>query len=209
MKKILLTLLVTTVSIVELSAQAQEAQQLALNIEKLAQFKQILSNMKKGYQVLSKGYTTIKDLSEGNFSLHKTFLDALMNASPGVRNYRRIAEVTYNQLLILGEYKKALNRFKQDKNFSPAEIEYLEKVYSNLINKGVEDLEELALTLTDGRLRMSDDERLESIDRIADSMQEKLSFLRYFNNSTAVLAVQRAREKMDVSTLNKLYGITN
>ena len=34
------------------SAQADEIAQLLLNIEKLAQFKQILSDMKKGYEIL-------------------------------------------------------------------------------------------------------------------------------------------------------------
>ena len=60
-------------------AQKDEIAQLLLNVEKLAQFKQILSDMKKGYKILNGGYNTIKDLSEGNFSLHKTFLDALMD----------------------------------------------------------------------------------------------------------------------------------
>ena len=67
------------------SAQSQEVQQLLLNVEKLAQFKKILQNMKQGYQVLHKGYTTIRNLSQGNFSLHKTFLDALFEVSPAVR----------------------------------------------------------------------------------------------------------------------------
>ena len=209
MKKVLLTLFLFAAVVTKISAQEQEAQQLALNIEKLVQFKQILSSMKKGYQLLSTGYGTIKDLSEGNFNLHKTFLDALMNVSPAIRKYKRIGEITDNQLLIIKEYKTAFNRFKQDKNFNPAEIDYLGKVYSNLFNKGIEDLEELTITLTDGTLRMSDDERLHAIDRIGNSMQDRLAFLRYFNNSTAVLAVQRAREKKDASTLKMLYGITN
>ena len=51
--------------------QAQELEELALDIEKLAQFKQILSDMKKGYTILSGGYNTIKNLSQGNFNLHK------------------------------------------------------------------------------------------------------------------------------------------
>jgi hypothetical protein len=37
-------------------AQATELAQLALNIEKLAQFKQILADLKKGYEILSGGY---------------------------------------------------------------------------------------------------------------------------------------------------------
>ncbi len=39
------------------TAQSNEVTQLLLNVEKLTQFKQILSDMKKGYQILSKATT--------------------------------------------------------------------------------------------------------------------------------------------------------
>ncbi|WP_236937576.1 hypothetical protein [Flavobacterium coralii] len=75
------------------NAQVQELKQLALNIEKLAQFRAILKDMKEGYEILSKGYNTVKDLTQGNFDLHKTFLDALLQVSPAVRNYKRVGEI--------------------------------------------------------------------------------------------------------------------
>lgn len=193
----------------KLSAQSEEAQQLLLNVEKLAQFKQILSDMKKGYQIISNGYSTIKDLSQGNFNLHKTFLDGLMTVSPMVRKYKRVADIINNQVKIVKEYKNAFSRFKQDGNFNPGEIEYLGKVYSNLFKQSLNDLDELTIILTDSKLRMSDDERLEAIDRIYTNMQDKLLFLRHFNNNTTILAVQRAREKKDAVTMKKIYGITN
>lgn len=133
MKKIITLLIVLSACITtSLSAQSQEVQQLLLNVEKLAQFKQILSDMKKGYEVISTGYSTIKNLSQGNFNLHKTFLDGLMMVSPSVKKYTRIADIMNNQLMIVKEYKNAFNRFKQDGNFNPNEIVYLGNVYSNL-----------------------------------------------------------------------------
>src|SRR5690606_13782078 len=66
------------------AAQTEEIAQLLLNVEKLAQFKQILTDMKKGYDILNGGYRTVKQLTEGNFSLHRVFLDGLMEVSPAV-----------------------------------------------------------------------------------------------------------------------------
>ena len=74
-------------------AQSYEAQQLLLNWEKLAQLKKILDNMYKGYQVLSYGYTTIKDISEGNFNLHHAFLEGLLQVSPTVLKYKRVVDI--------------------------------------------------------------------------------------------------------------------
>ena len=193
----------------KVAAQAQEIEQLVLNIEKLAQFKQILSDLKKGYQIVSTGYSTIKDLSEGNFNLHKTFLDGLMVVSPAVRRYSKVADIINDQMMIVKEYKTAFGKYKQDGNFNDDEIEYLGRVYSNLIDESLKDLDELTIVMTDSKLRMSDDERLQAIDRIHANMNDKLLFLRHFNNNTTILAVQRAKERNDVATMKKIYGINN
>jgi hypothetical protein len=54
---------------------------------------------------------------------------------------------------------------------------------------------------------MSDDERIQSIDRIYLDIENKLSFLRYFNNSTQVLVAQRAKENSEVGAVKKLYEV--
>jgi hypothetical protein len=205
---ILVLLLLLHGASLKVSAQAAEIEQLLLNVEKLAQLKQVLSDLKKGYQIVSAGYNSIKNISQGNFDLHKTFLDGLMEVSPAVRNYKRVADIINDQLLIVKEYKSAYRRFRQDKNLNPEEIRYLGSVYANLFNQSLNDLDALATILTDGDLRMSDEERLKAIDEVFNSMKDKLVFLRHFNNNTAVLAIQRAREKKDISTAQKIYGLT-
>ncbi|KIO54341.1 hypothetical protein [Flavobacterium hibernum] len=192
-----------------ITAQKQEIQQLILNIEKLAQFKQILKDMKKGYEILSGGYNTVKDLSEGNFNLHETFLDALMQVSPTVKNYRRIGDIVNYQVLLVKEYKSAFNRFRDSKNFNPEEIAYFERVYDNLFKQSLRNLDELTSVITANKMRMSDDERLTAIDKIYADMQDKLLFLRNFNNNTTVLALQRAKEHNDTRAMRSIYKLNN
>ena len=200
MKKILiLTILITFLMIpVKSMGQSAEIQQLILNIEKLSQFKKILSDMKKGYELLSGGYKTVKDMTEGNFSLHKTFLDALMQVSPAVKNYKRVAEIVEYQISIVKESRNGMNRFIKSGNFSGQEINYFEKVYGNLLNQSLRNLDELTMIITADKLRMSDDERLKAVDDIYEQMQDKLLFLRNFNSTSNVLALQRSKEKNDV-----------
>ena len=190
-------------------AQTDEIAQLLLNVEKLAQFEQILSDMKKGYEILSGGYNTIKDLSQGNFNLHKTFLDALMDVSPTVKNYKRVADIINYEVILIKEYKSAFNRFKRDTNFNEQELAYLGRVYKNLFKQSLDNLDNLVTIITANQLRMSDDERLGAIDRIFADMQDKLLFLRHFNNNVTVLALQRAKEKNDAGTMRLIYGINN
>ncbi|MGA9638975.1 TerB family tellurite resistance protein [Flavobacterium sp.] len=186
-------------------AQSQEMQQLLLNIEKLAQFKQILQDMKKGYVILNEGYNTVKELSQGNFSLHKTFIDALMQVSPTVKKYKRVRDIINDQLQLVKEYKLSSKRFRNNTLFNEKEVQYVGKVYDNLLQQSLRDLDELTMVITANKLRMSDDERLESIDRIYFDMKDKLMFLRDFNASTSILELQRSKELNDVNALKSIY----
>jgi DNA repair ATPase RecN len=189
-------------------AQSDEAQQLLLNWEKLQELEKILDNMYTGYKILDKGYRTIKDISEGNYSLHKLFMDGLMAVNPTIRNYKRIPFIIDYQKLLLKEYKNAYNRFKDDPNFKPQEIAYLANVYSFLFQASLRNIDDLVMIITATKLRMSDAERMQAIDRIFYDMEGKLIFLRGFNNSTQLLAIQRARSINDVRTIQHLYGVS-
>ena len=83
----------------------------------------------------------------------------------------------------------------------------MEDVYKNLFNKSLQNLDELSIVITAGKLRMSDDERIAAIDRIYKDISDKLIFLRSFNNEGSVLAVQRGREMVDTKLSEKLNGL--
>jgi hypothetical protein len=187
--------------------QSQEAQQLLLNVEKLSQLKGILSSMKKGYEAVSKGYNSVKDIAQGNFSLHEVFLDAMMLVSPEVKKYRRIADIITAQSDIVSEYKAAFKRFSSGGNFTLSELDYLGKVYSQLFDQSLDNLDQLTMVITANKLRMSDDERLQAIDRIFADIQDKLVFLRSFNLKTGILNSQRQKEKADVAGTKQFYNL--
>lgn len=203
---VLVPLLVCGLFSLKAHAQAQELEQLSLDIEKLAQFKQILSDMKKGYDVINNGYGTIKSISQGSFNLHNTYLTGLLGVSPAIRNYSRVADIINCEELILSEYKSAYSSFQSSGRFSPEELNYLSMVYKNLFNESIDDLNQLTTVITDGKLRMSDDERMENIDRIDRDMQDKLSFLRLFNQQNAALDAQRLQQQKENQQLKQLYG---
>jgi hypothetical protein len=192
---------------VKVTAQAQEVQQLLLNVEKLAQLKNILSDLKKGYQIVSSGYGAIKNISEGNFNLHQAFLDRLLEVSPVVRNYKRVADIISTEVRLVAECKKVFRQFRESKNFTAVEMDYMAKVYANLFNQSLKNLDALAKVVTAGQLRMSDDERFSAIDTIWKEVEDSYTFLKHFNNSAKVLALQRMKEQRDVSGIKNLYNI--
>lgn len=191
------------------SAQKEEIAQLVLNIQKLNQLRQVLTQIKKTYEILEGGYNTIIGISKGNFNIHKTHLDGLLNVSPTVRNYQRVWSIIQYQYYLVNEYTRAQRRFNSSGNYTSQELTYIAGVYGNLLNQSLRNLDELTTVLTAGETRMSDDERLKIIDRIYFEMQDKLNFLRQFNSSTQILGLNRMKEKNDAKHLQHLYGVQN
>ena len=67
-------------------AQSADMTQLILDIEKLTQLKGILSDMKTGYTIIDGGYNEVRQIANGNFNLHASFLNGLWLVSPAVSN---------------------------------------------------------------------------------------------------------------------------
>ena len=212
MKKFVGLLLVGfLLSAVPVQAQsiAQLAAQVVMDIEKLAELKSILQDMYKAYTIVDKGYTDVKNIVQGNFNLHKAFLDGLLAVSPAVQQYSRVVDIINTESTIVSEYKSANSRFRAGGHFTMQELDNINTVYTNLFNQSVSCVNEMILVLTAGQLRMSDAERLRAIDRVYADITGELRQLRTFNNSTSVQAIQRAREANDIGTLQRMYGITH
>lgn len=208
MKRIFFILLLLSVAPRHSYAQTQEVTQLILNLEKLRELRKILQELKKGYEILFEGYTKIRDIARGNFKLHEAFLEALLQVSPGVKSYGRTKDIVELQLALLRESKQTLHLLSSSGQFSADELEYLTKVYDELIAGSIKNLDVLTDVLTVKRLRASDDERLSMIDTLYEDMSGKLVFLRHFNSNNSLLAAQRKDEAASNETLKEVYGIT-
>lgn len=200
-KPIIFAFLMISVQALPARSQSAEVVQLLLNVEKLAQFKTILKQMKQGYNILQGGYRTVKDLSVGNFNLHKTFLDALLRVSPTVRRYHKVADIIQMQLSILETCRTFNKQLNKENLFQDGELSYLLKIYQGLLGRSLNNLEELVMVLSDRTLSMNDSERLDAIDGIHNKMQEMTIFLRKFSNESKLLLLQRKKEVNDIGSI--------
>lgn len=204
MKRIKILIVLLLFSAAGAKAQSADLMQLILDIEKLTQLKGILTDMKEGYEIIDGGYNQVKSIASGNFNLHSTFLNGLLLVSSAVANYGKVADIVLKQGYIVTEYQRYYRQFKQT-GFNSDELAYMANVYTTLLQQSLQNLSKLADILAAGKLRMSDDERLRAIDRIDADTDDKLTFLRSFDQQAAVMAIQRQQELNNYSTLQKLY----
>ncbi|MES2456839.1 MAG: TerB family tellurite resistance protein [Bacteroidota bacterium] len=186
-------------------AQSTEIQQLLLNVEKLSQLKNILADMKTGYTIVSNSYNSVRNIAQGNFSLHDVFLNGLWLVSPEVKKYHKIADIISTQASLVSEYQAAFKRFSGSGHFNASELSYLSKVYKRLFDESLDNLDQLAMVITANKLRMSDDERMRAIDRIDADTSDKLIFLRSFNRENSILNLQRQQEKSDLNGITGYF----
>ena len=86
-------LLVLPLAALRAQSVSDDTEQLLLDVQKLAQLKQILVEMEQAYTITHAGYESIKSLSQGTFSLHQAFLDGLLAVNPGVASYWKVMDI--------------------------------------------------------------------------------------------------------------------
>lgn len=209
MIKLFLTISLLSVGVSRGQTIADLATQLVLDTEKLTSMKSTLQELYKGYEVLDKGYTNIRNIAEGNFNLHKLFLDGLLVVSPAVQKAPRILDILNAEYSLVSEYKAASGRYPGGGPFTAQELDYIIGVYSTLLQRSLQSLEELTMVITADELRMSDAQRLQVVDRVYADVSGQLAFLRQFDNGLAIQAAQRTKEANAVNALKLLYGLPN
>jgi hypothetical protein len=188
-------------------SQTQAIEQLQLNIEKLAQFRTMLTNMYKTYSILENGYSTIKNISQDNFKMHQLFIDGLSMISPAVKKSVAIAQILEIQVKIVSEYKSTYKQVLAGKLFTESEIRELENAYDGILSKTSRNLEVLTKIITPHELQMTEAERLNSLEQLAADMKQQLTQLRGFAKQAKTVMVLRSKSKKDGELLRNSYGI--
>lgn len=172
-------------------------------MEQIVALEMYTSYLKKGYEIASFGLQTIKDLSNGEFSLHDAFITGLKKVSPAIKNNVQVAQIIDMQIRI----GKAFGGIKSNPNLSLSNQLYIQEVRENLWEESLKDLEELLLLITSGKVEMSDDERIERLDKVYRSMQDKSAFAQSFTDEVGMFIRAKEQEKISIDRLRNSYGI--
>lgn len=188
-------------------SQSQDIQQLVMDIEKLAQLKAMYKSMVNGYNTLTKGYNNVINISKGNYDLHKNYLDGLLEVNAPVKKYGKVEFIATMQDLLTRENNAGYQKCVSSKVFSGVELSERQREGFRLLDESAKQLGELLLVVTPGKLRMSDAERTQAIDRIEVSMKVLLSDVRKLNVTNDEVIRLRAQRQRDVKMMKLLNGI--
>lgn len=100
--------------------------------KQIALLKVYLGYLKKGYEIADKGLTTIHNIKNGDFNLHRDFFGSLKNVNPHIRNSAKVADIIAFQIYIIQSIRQVNNFCKNNEQFTPEEIRYVAAVRPTL-----------------------------------------------------------------------------
>jgi hypothetical protein len=139
--------------------------------------------------------------------LYKEYYHELMKVKSIITYYQRIKDITKKQARLVEEYERAWRLFQQDKHFNADELDYMQRVYSGILEESVTNIDQVFLILDSFTTQMSDYKRLEIINAAADQIDSNYDDLTLFNRQNVLLSLQRAKTSNDVNAVKKFYGI--
>ncbi|MFQ6601858.1 conjugal transfer protein TraI [Flavobacterium sp. C3NV] len=180
-----------------------------LRIQRLQNKTIWLQNAQKQIEnVLSKlKLDEISEWTKKQRDLYKDYYEELMKVKSIITYYKRIKEITSKQARLISEYERAWNLFKQDDHFNSSELDYMEKVYSGILEQSIKNIDQIFLVLDSFATQMSDLKRLEIINNAADQIDANYDDLILFNKQNVLLSLQRAKTANDVNKVKQFYGI--
>ncbi|MGO4770870.1 conjugal transfer protein TraI [Flavobacterium sp. W22_SRS_FK3] len=180
-----------------------------LRIQKLQNKTIWLQNAQKKIEnILSKlKLDEISDWTKKQKELYKNYYEELAKVKSIITYYQRIKDISEKQVRLVDEYERAWNLFQKDAHFNSSELDYMQSVYSGILNESLKNIDQIFLVLDSFTTQMSDAKRLEIINAAADQIDANYDDLTLFNRQNILLSLQRAKTENDVKSVKQFYGI--
>ncbi len=151
--------------------------------------------------------TEISDWSKKQKELYAKYFDELWKVKNAISSYQAVRDFIKKQVQLVQEYSKAFNLSKQDKNFTTDELDYMQKVYTGILDESIKNIDQIQFVLNAFATQMTDAKRLEIIHAAGDNIEQNITDLRQFNQQNITISLQRSKEKNDIDVVKKLYGL--
>jgi hypothetical protein len=180
-----------------------------LKIQKLQNKTIWLQNAQKTLEnVLSKTkLTEISGWVEKQRKLYDDYFQELKKIKNALSYYHRIKDIIEDQVAMVKEYKAAWALFRQDRNFTAAELEYMSEIYTGMLGESVKSIDQLLMVVNAFTTQMTDAARMEIINTTAAEMEKGFMDLKEFNNQNKLISLQRASARGEIEYIKKLYGL--
>lgn len=151
--------------------------------------------------------TEIAEWTEKHRKLYKDYYEELWKVRNTIASYQRIKQILERQTKLVDEYRRVWSLIKNDDHFTKAEMEYMYRVYTGILNESIRNLDQVLVVINSFKTQMSDGKRLEIINACGEAIEQNYYDLKEFNTQNVQLSVSRAKDAHEMETVKKLYGL--
>lgn len=149
----------------------------------------------------------ISDWVQKQKDLYDNYFDELWRVKNALTTYHKVKEIIQMQAQIVADYKAAYALFRQDKNFTPEEIDRMYLMYSAILESSLKNLDQVYLVINSFATQMTDAKRMEIINGAAENIAANKRDLDQYNEQNKFVSIQRATAKGEIEVVKKLYGL--
>jgi hypothetical protein len=139
--------------------------------------------------------------------LYSQYYSELGQIKSYISYYQRIKNLTVKQAALISEYQSAWSLLHNDQHFSALELNHMQQVYTGILDASAKNLDQIMLVINPGKTQMSDEQRLELINKAGDQLDGNYRDLKQFNSQNEMLSLERGKDANEVATLKNYYGI--
>jgi hypothetical protein len=151
----------------------------------------------------------IAEWTEKHRKLYQDYYEELWKVKNTIAMYQRVRQVMDKQVRIVDEYRRYWTIVQNDDHFTKSELEYMQKVYSGIMEESVKNLDQILIVINSFKTQMSDGKRLEIIEEAADQIDQNYFDLKDFNTQNMLLSINRAKDASEIEVVKKLYELPN
>ncbi len=173
----------------------------------IAELQLYIELTKKGYELVSDGLNIVQHITNGEFNLHQLFYASLKIVSPQIKKNSYLQTIVDQQLFIgklVSELRKEINK---DNQLTPVQRRYILSALNNLKTDTDQLNAQLKIILTDSRLELSDDQRINEINKLLTKSTSQLAFIRQFTSETLSTIQALKTEEAEINFHKSLHDI--
>lgn len=176
-------------------------------VEQIAALRVYLDYTKKAYSVVHRGLTTIENIKNGDFNLHRDFFASLKNVNPAIANSAKVADIIAFQIEITRQMRDIYRFCQHNESFSLDEVRYIAKIHSNLLFLTDASVSELLTIIRNDTSELTDDERIKRLNGVYDELNDACGFVQALKSDVSILAMARAKVRHENEVMQKNYNL--
>lgn len=185
------------------AAAKKVIKQIDLKVQKIQNKTLALQNAQKALEnaMVKTKLAELSGWMDKQRKLYQDYYTELNMVRSEIKTFHAVRTIFAQQAKIAAGCTAAVATLCDEGVFSVQEIIWMQRVYSEILRKSRNNMDQLNLAIIPFKTQMTDGQRLELINTISRRMQTNLNDLQRFNSENQVLLLRRKKARADIERM--------